>query len=115
MTADCTCGRIAIGLEVTEHREWNPACPVHGTSSEWWNSEEQRAERAARAERTAELQARAREARKQGRAKAAQGWDQAEFTCGRCSATVTATTEREYITLVFGHKANCPAPEETPR
>lgn len=42
-----------------------------------------------------------------------QGWDSAEFTCGRCYTTVTATTEREYIRLVWGHKANCPAPEET--
>ncbi|MFD5916198.1 hypothetical protein ACFVYP_06940 [Kitasatospora sp. NPDC058201] len=38
-----------------------------------------------------------------------QGWDRAEFTCGRCFATVTAETEREYIRLVADHKANCPA------
>jgi hypothetical protein len=37
-----------------------------------------------------------------------QGWDRAEFTCGRCGVTVTATTEREYLRLVGGHKANCP-------
>jgi hypothetical protein len=102
---DCTCGRIAIGLEVTEHRNWNPDCPKHGTGSEWWNSEEQRAKRAARAERLAELQARARKAR----ATARQGWDRAEFTCGRCGTTVTADTEREYINLISGHKAACNA------
>jgi hypothetical protein len=44
-----------------------------------------------------------------------QGWDLAEFTCGRCGTTVTATTEHEYVRLVYGHKANCPATEDTPR
>ncbi|MEU1506463.1 hypothetical protein [Kitasatospora sp. NPDC005748] len=37
-----------------------------------------------------------------------QGWDVAEFTCGRCFVAVTAATEREFIRLVAGHKANCP-------
>jgi hypothetical protein len=36
-----------------------------------------------------------------------QGWDLAEFTCGRCGTTVIATTEREYVNLVSGHKAAC--------
>jgi len=30
--ADCTCGRINIGMKVTEHRNWSPDCPKHGTS-----------------------------------------------------------------------------------
>jgi hypothetical protein len=38
---------------------------------------------------------------------AQQGWDRAEFRCGRCGTTITATTEREYVNLVSGHKANC--------
>lgn len=37
-----------------------------------------------------------------------QGWDIAEFTCGRCFARVIATTEDEFIQLVVGHKTNCP-------
>jgi len=36
-----------------------------------------------------------------------QGWDLAEFTCGRCGTTITAATEREYVNLVGGHKAAC--------
>lgn len=43
-----------------------------------------------------------------------QGWDQAEFTCGRCGTTVTATTEAEYIRLVWGHKAHCGNPAARP-
>jgi len=30
--AVCTCGRINIGMKVTEHRNWSPDCPKHGTS-----------------------------------------------------------------------------------
>jgi hypothetical protein len=37
-----------------------------------------------------------------------QGWDLAEFHCGRCGTVITATTEREYVSLVRGHKATCP-------
>lgn len=59
---ECTCGRIAIGAEVTEHRNWSPNCSEHGTDSAWWSSPEQRAERAARRAESLELQARAREA-----------------------------------------------------
>jgi hypothetical protein len=60
---DCGCGRIAVGMTVTEVREWNPECAEHGTASAWWNSPEQRAARAARRQRTADLQRRARAAR----------------------------------------------------
>lgn len=38
---DCTCGRLAVGLTVTEARNWNPNCPDHGVKSPWYNSEEQ--------------------------------------------------------------------------
>lgn len=47
---DCTCGRIAVGMTVTETRNWNP--------------EEQQAVRAARRERLTDLWRRAREARR---------------------------------------------------
>lgn len=60
---DCTCGRIAVGMTVTEIRNWNPDCAEHGTASAWWNSEEQQAERAGRREHLADLWRRAREAR----------------------------------------------------
>jgi hypothetical protein len=62
----CTCGRIAIGMEVTEHREWHRNCPEHGVYSTWWNSPEQQQARAARRQESIELQARAREARAAG-------------------------------------------------
>lgn len=26
----CTCPRICIGMQVTEHRNLSPDCPVHG-------------------------------------------------------------------------------------
>jgi len=65
--AACTCGRIAVGMTVTEHRNWHPDCPEHGTDSTWWNSPEQQQARAERRERLIELQARAREARRAAR------------------------------------------------
>lgn len=37
----CTCGRIKLGSEVTEARNWNPDCPEHGTESAWWHSDVQ--------------------------------------------------------------------------
>lgn len=59
----CTCGRIALGMEVTENREWNPECREHGRDSTWWNAPAQRADRATRRAASIELQAGAREAR----------------------------------------------------
>lgn len=56
----CTCGHIMLGLVRTEHRSWNPYCPEHGTKSEWWNSEEQKAQRKEDRVRRAELMRRAR-------------------------------------------------------
>jgi Family of unknown function (DUF6237) len=35
------------------------------------------------------------------------GWDRAEYTCGRCYTTVTATTGREFVRLVAEHRAAC--------
>lgn len=61
---DCTCARIAVGMTVTDTRNWNPDCAEHGTASAWWNSEEQRTARASRREHLIDLQRRAREARR---------------------------------------------------
>lgn len=44
----CHCPHLALGLKVLEQRNWNPDCPVHGTDSEWWNSEDQQTRRAVR-------------------------------------------------------------------
>lgn len=32
----CVCGRIRVGMKVTENRNWNPDCPEHGIGSEWY-------------------------------------------------------------------------------
>lgn len=33
-----------------------------------------------------------------------QGWDRADFHCGRCGEHITATTEEEYVTRVHAHR-----------
>lgn len=33
-----------------------------------------------------------------------QGWDRANFHCGRCGEQITATTEDEYVVLVTAHR-----------
>ena len=52
---NCTCSRIRIGMEVTEHRNWNPECVEHGVDSIWWHSPEQVAKREAQNARAARL------------------------------------------------------------
>jgi hypothetical protein len=64
---ECTCGRIKVGSEVTEHRNWNPDCPTHGVQSDWYRSPEQQAKRHAQDTRLRDLQWRAREARERAR------------------------------------------------
>lgn len=59
----CKCGRIRVGMQLTEHRNWNPDCPDHGTESDWWKSPEQKAKREADNARLRDLQRRARGAR----------------------------------------------------
>jgi len=59
----CTCGRIAIGMEVTEQRNWNPDCVEHGEGTDWYNDPERVAKRALYRERLIDLQRQAREAR----------------------------------------------------
>ena len=62
----CTCGRIKIGLEVTDARNWNPDCTEHGANSEWWNSPEQVAKRDEQRMTLLVLYAKGRAARKLG-------------------------------------------------
>ena len=33
-----------------------------------------------------------------------QGWDRADFRCGRCGARFRATTQEEYVTKFVAHK-----------
>jgi hypothetical protein len=63
----CTCGRISVGLEVTEHRNWNPDCIVHGINSEWYNTDEQIQRRDEQNRRLRELQLLAAQKRKQAK------------------------------------------------
>lgn len=60
---DCRCGRIRIGMTVTEHRNWNPDCPEHGAGTEWHKGEGGDRLREQN-ERAVEMQRRAREARR---------------------------------------------------
>lgn len=53
---DCTCGRIAVGMWVTNSRNWNPKCPDHGLESFWYNSDEQMYIRALRFDHQKTLQ-----------------------------------------------------------
>jgi len=65
MTEDnCTCGRIAIGMEVTEARNWNPECKEHGWSSDWYATPERVQKRAEQDRKLRELQKKAAAARK---------------------------------------------------
>lgn len=61
---DCTCGRLRVGSELTEHRNWNPDCAVHGTASAWYNDPERRDARDAKNAEVLDLQRCAREARR---------------------------------------------------
>lgn len=64
--SDCTCGRIAIGLEVTDlPRNWNPECPEHGERTDWFKGPGGDHMRASQV-RSAIAQKRARQARKTG-------------------------------------------------
>lgn len=63
----CSCARIKVGMTVTESRNWNPDCPVHGTESDWYRSPEQVAKRREDSRRLRNLQRRARDARRAAR------------------------------------------------
>jgi len=32
----CTCGRIVVGMTVTDSRNWHQNCPAHGVDSQWY-------------------------------------------------------------------------------
>jgi hypothetical protein len=61
----CTCHHIALGLAVTEARDWNRACPEHGTHSAWYR-DGGKAYFEARRAYSIEIQRLAREARRTG-------------------------------------------------
>lgn len=61
---NCSCGRIAIGLTVTENRNWNPDCVEHGLRSAWYRSDEQVQRRAQQDAKLREMYRAAREARR---------------------------------------------------
>jgi hypothetical protein len=60
---DCTCGHIAIGMEVTDIRNWHPDCPEHGLKSAWYKSPEQVTRRAEENARLREMYAKVHAAR----------------------------------------------------
>jgi len=63
----CTCGRIVVGMTVTDARNWNQNCPAHGVDSQWY--EELGKERFEKTvARSVELQKQGREAREAARA-----------------------------------------------
>jgi hypothetical protein len=83
---NCTCGRIKIGSEVTENRNWNPDCPDHGTSSAWWNSNEQTEKRNQANERLRSLQKQAREAK-----------ERMHEDCWFCGNSLDSTSEKIHV------------------
>lgn len=62
----CTCGRIRVGHELTEHRNLNLDCPTHGTNSAWRKSPEQVARREVQSATLRILQTKASAARELG-------------------------------------------------
>lgn len=63
----CTCGRIKIGFEVTELRNWNPDCEAHGIGSDWYHSPEQVTKRETQNDRLKDLYRQVREARRKAK------------------------------------------------
>jgi hypothetical protein len=66
-TDTCMCARIKVGHELTELRNLNLDCPLHGTDSSWWNLPEQVAHRQEQDDRLRILQAKAKAVRELGR------------------------------------------------
>lgn len=64
----CACGRISVGMTLTDARNLNPGCEEHGIHSEWYKSPEQVARRRAQNDRLRDLQRQAREARRKATA-----------------------------------------------
>ena len=59
---NCTCGRIAVGMQVTENRNWHDDCPAHGVGTEWYKAEG-KAYFTEQSRKAVEAQQRARKAR----------------------------------------------------
>jgi hypothetical protein len=59
----CTCSHIKIGTTVSDTKNLNPDCPLHGNESVWYNSPEQVKKRGERSQRLRELYDTARKAR----------------------------------------------------
>jgi hypothetical protein len=64
----CTCGRLRVGNDLTDLRNWNPDCEEHGRESDWWNSPEEVEARRVQNDRLVEIQEEARRARARARA-----------------------------------------------
>lgn len=41
-----------------------------------------------------------------------QGWDSADFTCGRCHTTVTGATQDEFVKAWIAHRRSCITPSK---
>lgn len=65
--SNCQCGELKLDGRGTGSFNWNPDCNDHGTSSEWYTSDEQVTKRAADRARLRELQLKAAELRRQYR------------------------------------------------
>ena len=63
----CSCGRISVGGEATDLRNWHPDCGEHGLASEWYRSPAQVSKREVQNERLRDLQAKASAARRRAR------------------------------------------------
>lgn len=61
----CTCGELKIDGRGTGSFDWNPDCAEHGTTSGWYNSDEQKNKRAKQSQRLRELQSLAAERRRE--------------------------------------------------
>jgi len=56
----CTCPHIKVGSEITENRNLDPDCPLHGVGTDYWSSPAL----AAQVARSVEMQRRAARARR---------------------------------------------------
>ena len=63
MNSTCTCAYLKIGTTVSDNKNLNPECPLHGTESVWYNDPEQVKKRGERSQRLRELYDTARKAR----------------------------------------------------
>lgn len=79
---DCACPTVRFGWTDSGSNNWNPDCPVHGLSSLWWNSDEQKRQRDQESKRVRHIQAQAALARRLAR-------DGVTATERRCRSTAS--------------------------